>query len=84
MPFKWTRTWPDYADDGTGRDLNNPHPFGRVYRTHMNEPVKKWFWTVSAGDRRIASGHRSTKEEARDEADLAYADWLARNSGTAH
>ena len=75
-----TRTFHDTPDDGTGKDAENPRAFARVYCTHIDDPAKRWFWTISSGDARVASGHKPTKEEARGEANQVLADWLTRNS----
>ena len=64
--LKWKRTWPDKANDFTGRDPDDPMSFIRVYRQHATaDPDKAWLWIVTIDQQRIASGTRQTGRSAR-------------------
>ena len=62
--LRWKRTWPDKADDFTGRDPDDPMSFIRVYRQHATaDPDRAWLWVVTIDQQRVASGHEADGPE---------------------
>ena len=62
--LKWKRTWPDKADDFTGRDPDDPMSFIRVYRQHATaDPDRAWLWMVTIDQQRVPSGHAADGPE---------------------
>ena len=81
--LKWKRTWPDKADDFTGRDPDEPMSFIRVYRQHATaDPDRAWLWIVTIDQQRVASGHEADGPEgarpAVRAAEKAWAEHKAR------
>lgn len=81
--LKWKRTWPEVADDFTGRDPKDRLSFVRVYRQKATpDPAKTWFWVASIDERRIASGHEPDNPEgarlAVRAAERAWRDYKAK------
>ena len=83
VALKWKRTWPDKADNFTGRDPDNPLSFVRVYRQHATaDPDRAWLWVVTIDQQRLASGHEADGPEgvrpAVRAAEKAWAEHRAR------
>lgn len=75
LRLKWKRTFPDVENDFLGKDPGRKRMFARIYWTNSHATERPWYWTVSAEDRRIASGYESAARPAARAAEAAYAAW---------
>ncbi|KZK85751.1 hypothetical protein PsAD46_03342 [Pseudovibrio sp. Ad46] len=76
--LKWRRSWPDTPDDGTAKDPNRPDANLRTYKEHRpNGPGVQWYW-VANDLALIEQGLANSKEEAQQEAERAYFEYLER------
>ena len=81
--LKWKKTWSEAVDDFTGRDLEDPFSFIRLYRQKATpDPERAWYWIVTIRGERVASGHepdfsRRAPPVVRA-AEKAWAEWKAK------